>query len=350
MKNESKHSVHWGHSLRKISWDESADKTKSQDLISATVHEWYDAKHRSPSNEEVELINSIEINNCRICGSTNIIRYGKKDGVNRYYCKDCHHTFGPLTGTIFSDRKIPISEWIEYLLHLFEFHSINTSSRDNRNASSTGKYWLLKVFEVLKHYQDNIILQDKVYLDETYFTVKKAQIKTHPDGKKYKGISRNKLCVGAAKDIHGRVVLIYESTSKPSLKSTWNSLGSHIKEGSLLLHDREKSHSVLVSKLNLTSEEYDAEVIKNLKDEDNPLDSINEIHYLAKRFMRAHGGYNRNNLQDYMNLLSFLLNEPYDRYEKVDLFINMALSAPIVVRYRDTMTGKTEKTAHITFK
>ncbi|MBQ1476159.1 MAG: hypothetical protein IIZ21_02625, partial [Firmicutes bacterium] len=39
--------------------------------------------------------------------------------------KYCGCSFSPLTGTIFEDRKIPISEWIEYLIHLFEFHSIN---------------------------------------------------------------------------------------------------------------------------------------------------------------------------------------------------------------------------------
>ncbi len=73
------------------------------------------------------------------------------------------------------------------------------------------------------------------------------------------------------------------------------------------------------------------------------MDSINEIHSLAKRFMRAHGGYDRDNLQDYMNLISFILNEPNDRYEKVDLLINMALNSPKRVKYRDVMSKKQTK-------
>lgn len=118
---------------------------------------------------------------------------------------------------------------------------------------------------------------------------------------------------------------------------------SHIKEGSHLIHDKEKSHKVLIDRLNLTSEVYDSAKIKKLKDEDNPLDPINEIHYLAKRFMRAHGGYNRDNLQDFMNLISFILNDPKDRYEKIDLFINMALHEPLMVRYRAVMSKKQAK-------
>ena len=53
-------------------------------------------------------------------------------------------------GTLFDSRKIPLSEWVEFLLHLFEFHSVKTSARDNRNAESTGKYWLAKVFSALE--------------------------------------------------------------------------------------------------------------------------------------------------------------------------------------------------------
>ena len=163
------------------------------------------------------------------------------------------------------------------------------------------------------------------------------------NGKEYRGISRNKLCVAAAYDEYGHVLLITENTSKPSSKSTWTALGPHIKPGSHLIHDGERSHSVLIEKLNLTHEIYDSKKLNELPDEENPLDPINEIHSLAKRFMRAHGGYNRENLQDWMNLIAFLLSAPRDRYEKIDLFINMALNSTRVVKFRDVMSKKSSK-------
>lgn len=344
MSDKSSNPRHWGRSLKFLSWDKFEDKTLSQKLISSTVHEWYDAKHRISSQEEIVLINSIEISCCPLCGSVSIKRNGHyRNGIIRYCCNSCKTSFSSLTGTIFDDRKIPISEWIEYLLHLFEFHSITSSSRDNRNAYSTGRYWLIKVFSVLKHYQDNIILEGNVYLDETFFTVRKSDILKRPDGKQYRGISRNKLCVAAAYDDSGHIVFICENVSKPSLRSTWNAMGNHIRKGSTLIHDGERSHSVLIDKLKLDSIVCDADEIKKLPDKDNPLDPINEIHSLAKRFMRAHGGYSRDDLQDFMNLISFILNEPKDRYEKIDLFINTALSTPSVVRYRDVMSKKSSK-------
>ena len=330
--------------MRNLSWDESDHKTRSQKLISSTVHEWYDAKHRISGKEEIELINSINVSCCPHCGSLDFVFNGHyRNGVRRFLCRDCRRSFNPLTNTIFDSKKIPISERIEYLIHLFEFHSINTSARDNRNASSTGKYWLYEIFEVLKHYQDDIILSGEITLDETFFSVIESKRQKKEDGKEYRGISRNKLCVAAARDDSGHVILLCENTSKPSFRSTWNTMGSHICQGSHLIHDGEKSHKVLIEKLNLSDTVYDADEIKKLKDEDNPLDPINEIHSLAKRFMRAHGGYNRDDLQDWLNLISFILNDPKDRYDKIDLFLNMALSSPLRVKYRAVMSKKDDK-------
>ena len=344
MSHKSVQSVHYGHSLRSLSWDKHKDKSLSQELISSTIHEWYDAKHRMTSKEEIKLINSIRILSCPHCGSVSFKRNGYYgSGMIRYYCNDCNKSFAPLTHTIFEDKKIPISEWIEYLLHLFEFHSITTSARDNRNASSTGRYWLIKVFSVLEHYQANIILSGNICLDETFFTCSKKDVITRPDGKGLRGISRNKICIACGKDDSGRILLICENTSKPSNSSTWKALGSHIRQKSHLIHDGEHSHSVLIDGLSLTSEVHDTKKTSNLKDKDNPLDQINEIHSLAKRFMKAHGGYNRQNLQDFMNLISFILNEPSDRYEKIDLFIKMALNSPRRVKYRDVMSKKQTK-------
>jgi len=334
----------WGSSLKCLPWDKAEEDSVSRKMISATVREWYDAKHKPVSAEEVALVNSIEISSCRNCGSVRIISYGKyRNGIRRFFRNDCGRSFSALTGTIFEDRKIPISEWIKYLIHLFEFHSITTSARDNRNAYSTGRYWLAKVFAVLREAQENVVLEGRVYLDETFFTVAESKKKRREDGKEYRGISRNKLCVAAACDECGHVILIAENTSKPSRKSTWAALGSHIKPESHLIHDGERSHSVLIEKLHLTHEVYDSKELRKIPDEENPLDPVNEIHSLVKRFMKAHGGYDRENLQDWMNLVAFLLSDPRDRYEKIDLFINMALNSTQVVKYRDVMSKKVSK-------
>ena len=40
----------------------------------------------------------------------------------------------------------------------------------NRNSRTTGKYWLIKKFEVLIVIHDDVILDSTVYSDITYYT------------------------------------------------------------------------------------------------------------------------------------------------------------------------------------
>jgi transposase-like protein len=59
-------------------------------LVENTVQEWYDAKHATSSIFEIEFINSLDIEQCPFCGSNGFIKYDhKKDGTQRYICKEC---------------------------------------------------------------------------------------------------------------------------------------------------------------------------------------------------------------------------------------------------------------------
>lgn len=325
-------------SLRVFTWNKDKP-TPSQSLVQNTVMEWYEAKHREASKEEINFINSINVCKCPYCSGIHFKKDGhRKDGIQKYFCNDCKRSFNPLSNTIFDSKKIPISEWIEYLLHLFEFHSIKSSAIDNRNSNTTGQYWLIKVFEVLKGIQDDVVLDGDIYLDETYFSKKKSEEVTK-DGKKLRGVSRNKIGVGVATNGKQSIIIV-TNTSKPSETSILRTYGSHIKEGSTIIHDEEKSHNILVKTLNLKEEKYSSEELKQFDDSNNPLEPVNRLHAYMKRFMRMHGSYDRDNLQDWMNLFYFIMNKPYDKYDKVLNFIELAINSPKRVKYRDAMTKK----------
>ena len=78
------------------------------------------------------------------------------------------------------------------------------------------------------------------------------------------------------------------------------------------------------------------------EDLDNPLDPVNNIHYLVKRFLYAHGGFRRSQVQSYLNLYSFILNPPSDKLEKVDKLLNLAFENPKLLRFRDRYTVNRE--------
>ena len=79
-----------------------------------------------------------------------------------------------------------------------------------------------------------------------------------------------------------------------------------------------------------------------MKDEDSPLDAINDLHDKMEKFMRAHSGYDRARLQDRMNLFWLSTNGSRDKRDKVKWFLEMAFSKKIRIKHRDRF-GKTEK-------
>lgn len=82
---------------------------------------------------------------------------------------------------------------------------------------------------------------------------------------------------------------------------------------------------------------------KGLSDKDNPLYPVNNLHLLLKRFIRNHGSYDREHLQDWLNLYWLIMNVSKVKYDKVLKFIEMAVLSPKKVRYRDVMSSKHSK-------
>ena len=110
-------------------------------LINETNEEWFSAKHRKPSAREIDLINSIPVERCPHCGSTRIVKDGhRRDGTSKLRCRCCGAGFGPLPGTDLDSKKIPISEWVEFLVHLSQLLSTTVSLLDNHNAATTGAF------------------------------------------------------------------------------------------------------------------------------------------------------------------------------------------------------------------
>lgn len=107
-----------------------------------------------------------------------------------------------------------------------------------------------------------------------------------------------------------------------------------LKPGSTLIHDIEKSHNALIEDLGLESIVFDARQLMNIPDSENPLNRVNQYCRMLKRFLNAHSGFICKDLQDYLNLFSFIMNEPQDKHQKVEEFIIRAVSCRITHRYR----------------
>lgn len=329
-------------SRKKTPWDGVSELTATQMFLKEQYEMRYADRHIKVSESgESELVNSYTPSKCPFCGSTKFNKRGlTASGIQRYLC-ECKKAFTPTTGTIFDEHKLSISEWIEYCLNIFRHVSINADSWSNKNAFTTSRYWLQKLFLTLEGVQDNIVLSGTVWLDETYYRVRSEDVEYNKDGGKLRGLSKNQLRIGVATDKINTIFLV-EGMGKPSQKKTCETFGSHIAPNSILIHDKESAHKNLVKQLALNSISYASKDLKGLLDKDNPLYPVNRAHAILKMFLNAHSGFTRDELQGYLNLFSLVTNPPDEMLEKVELVIISAFSNPKTLRYRDFYNVDTE--------
>jgi len=322
-------------SRKKTPWDGVTNLTETQEFLRQHYATHYADRHRALSESgEADMINSYSPTKCPFCASEKFKKSGHtKSGVQRYMC-GCGKTFLPTTGTIFDEHRISISEWMEYCLNLFRHVSITVDSWNNKNAFLTSRYWLQKLFLTLETVQNSVVLRDRVWLDETFYTVRSEDIVRNADGKKLSGLSRNQICIGVATDKKNTLFFI-EGVGKPSQKKTFEAFGTHIERGSTLVHDRDTAHAKLIRRLSLKSESYASKNLKGLPDKQNPMNPVNRAHAILKNFLYAHRSFIRDDLQGYLNLFAFVSNPPVDLLEKVELVIKTAFEHPKLLRYRD---------------
>ncbi len=90
---------------------------------------------------------------------------------------------------MFDSHRLGICEWIKYCLNIFRYVSLNADSWNNRNAISTSKYWLEKLFLTLENSQNNVVLSETAWLDETYYSVIMSDRMRDENGHLLKGLS-----------------------------------------------------------------------------------------------------------------------------------------------------------------
>ncbi len=157
-------------------------------------------------------------------------------------------------------------------------------------------------------------------------------------GKLLRGLSRNNCCILTA--VGEETVMAFCGVGKPSKARVLDGLGRYMEKGATMIDDGEKSHSVLEKTYGLTREIHYTRDTKGLPDSINPMDRINHAHAVFKRFMKAHGGFLREDLQDWCNLFCFIYNHKGNLSGMVKDFLQMAVSTHEVIRYRDSMGKK----------
>ena len=109
----------------------------------------------------------------------------------------------------------------------------------------------------------------------------------------------------------------------------------HISRGSRLGHDMEGAHGALVRKLGLDSRAHNSKVIKLLPDKGNPLREVNRLCFLLELFLNSHSGFDRDDLDGYLDLFWVMTSEPEDKMRKAAKVLDRGPRCPKTLRYRE---------------
>ena len=109
---------------------------------------------------------------CIYCEGMHVVKNGKrKDGVQRFLCRDCHRSFIASTDSITSRTRKSISVWATYLKCMLDQKTLKQSSAECDISISTAFTWRHKILDTLSELTEKAYLTGVVEADETFFNV-----------------------------------------------------------------------------------------------------------------------------------------------------------------------------------
>lgn len=292
----------------------SADDFKSlQSAVNTRINQ---EKYHATTFEELAIFAKRPVK-CPLCSSEEYILNGHTpSGKQRYRCCQCGATYTFLNQSIFNSAKIPFDKFVRYIVLMSFNVSIEMLKELCEISSNTAMLWRKKIFATVNKYQEKAYLRDTVWIDETYIN---DYVILHEDqNRKKRGLSKQKICIIVAIDIHKNIYACICGNGKPSKTKVYKALSNHIAKGSKLIHDGDNSHAKLIEKLNLESQRFIANTTSKEYLENMAL--INNLCSWLKRYLYRFIGMDLNNLQSYLNWFVYLfrVNGNKDKWPRND--------------------------------
>lgn len=186
---------------------------------------------------------------CPHCNSEKIKCHGKYKKRQRYKCKECGRTFNDLTCTPMAGTHMP-DKWAKHIRLVSDGKTLKQVAEELEIHISTAFYWRHKVLKALNSI-DAEMLSGVVESDETFFLESnkgKSQVSGRKARKrgsvsKFRGISREQVCVVVAMDRSGHMVSTNAGRGRITAKQIDKAIGSKISDGSILCTDSAKNYA-----------------------------------------------------------------------------------------------------------
>ena len=109
---------------------------------------------------------------CPLCSCIHVVRNGhRKDGTQRYVCKDCGKSFVIATNSIVSGTRKDLSVWEQYIDCMMNGLSIRKTAVACGIHRNTAFLWRHKILDALQNMADDVTLDGIIEADETFFAI-----------------------------------------------------------------------------------------------------------------------------------------------------------------------------------
>ncbi len=310
------------------------------------------SSHTDFSSDSFMLSTRFQNNICFVkCGSVAVVKNGKrKDGTQKYVCKDCHHNFTAASGTIISGSKKSLETWIKYIECMLDDDTLEKCAAKCHIHLNTAFLWRHKILEASLKSNSDIVLNGKIEMDETFFRASykgnhtkgahsfvmprdsyKRGHHSKPDRDKNlkkimrnRGISMEQVCVPCA------ITPTRLTVAKVCKLGSVSSLGlvkafeKHIAPGSFIISDESRAYPSFSAKVGATLFQVDEDAAPvpemNIKQVDN-------LHSQMKRmFNYRFCGVATKYLNNYIELLRLNLLAQRSRENKLNIILNLLVN------------------------
>lgn len=283
---------------------------------------------------------------CPLCGCIHVVRNGhRKDGTQRYVCKDCGKSFVIATNSIVSGTRKDLSVWEQYIDCMMNGLSIRKTAVACGIHRNTAFLWRHKILDALQNMADDVTLDGIIEADETFFAIsykgnhsksktfampRKAHKRGHSTH--IRGWSQEKVCVPCAVNRNGLSISKITNTGRVSTRDLHHIYDGRIKTNSTLVTDKMNSYVRFTN-----ANGIDLVQLKTGKAKKGiyNIQHINSYHSQLKRFMRGFNGVSTKYLNNYLvwnNLVNYAKESDM---EKRNIFLTFVLATLKTAKCRD---------------
>ena len=254
----------------------------------------------------------IVIPDCPHCSSSKVIRFGMKNGKQRYYCKECSKTFLPTTNTVMFMSHFDKTIWQEMLQDTLDGQALAYSEKRlgiSHQVAFNMRHKLLLAFQDVRE-NDPVVLSDVSELDETFvldcYKGKKLPSEVNRKSRKHgakavkRGISNEYVCICTGVQRKGNVIVESVNRAKPTSEELAQIFSGHIGNGTLAITDGLRSYNVLETIANCTVVDINHEEGRGMFN----LNTANSLHSYIKATYNHYRGVATKYLNRYNALFS----------------------------------------------